>query len=415
MKKNKKPRLSDIIPDEKYRKGIESGLLQGKNWLGEDGIFSELLQSVVDAALEGEMDYHLFTDEKLGIKNRRNGYGKKKVKTQVGELDLQPPRDRKGSFKPTIVEKRKKEIKGGLDEIILSLYAKGNSVEDIHRLLQKIYGIKYSTSAISLITERILPKLNEWQQRPLKGCYAILYLDGMHFRVKEDGVFLDKCVYSLYAIDVDGNRDVLGIYLSGSESASQWGIILEDLKRRGMKDVLLVCIDGLSGFKNSIEQVYPQAIVQRCIVHKIRNSVRFVSDKDRRPICKGLKMIYTAATREQAKIALESFKETWGKQGQRIGELWEKDWNELMAFMDFSESIRRMIYTTNPVEALHRMIRKVTKSKGAWVSERALIKQLYLTLMHSEKSWKRKAFKHKSIQAELAEKFGERYMKWLEK
>lgn len=415
MKKKKKPRLSDIIPDAKYRAGIESGLLSGKNWLGEDGIFSELLQSVVDAALEGEMDHHLSTEQKEGLKNRRNGHGKKKVKSQVGELELHPPRDRSGTFMPTIVEKRKKEIKGGLEQVIISLYARGNSTEDIHRLLQEIYGIQYSTSAISLITERILPKLLEWQQRPLKGCYSILYLDGMHFRVKEDGVFIDKCVYSLYAIDVDGERDVLGIYLSDSESASQWGIILEDLKRRGLQDVFIVCIDGLAGFKRAIEQVYPAAIIQRCIVHKIRNSVRFVSDKDKRAICRDLKKVYTSATRDQAKTALDAFKETWGKQGKRIAELWEKDWDELMAFMDFSQPIRKIIYTTNPVEALHRIIRKVTKSKGAWVNQKALIKQLYLTLMHSEKSWKKKAFNHKSIQAELAEKFGERFTKWVEK
>jgi len=415
MKKKNKPRLSDIIPDEQYRKGIEEGLLSGKNWLGKDGIFSELLQSVVDAALEGEMDHHLELEQLAGVKNRRNGHGKKKVKTNIGEIELHPPRDREGTFSPIIVEKRKKEVKGGIEDVILALYAKGNSIEDIHRLLQEIYGIKYSTSAISLITERVLPKLLEWQQRPLKECYSILYLDGMHFRVKEDGVFVDKCVYSLYAVDLEGERDVLGIYLSDAESASQWGIILEDLLKRGMKDVFFMCIDGLAGFKQAIEKVYPQTIIQRCIVHKIRNSVRFVSDKDRRPICKDLKTIYTSATRDQAKIALDSFKQKWGKQGERIGKLWEKDWDELMAFMDFSQPIRRMIYTTNPVEALHRMIRKVTKSKGAWVSEKALIKQLYLTLMHSEKSWKRKAFNHKSVQAELSEKFGERFTKWIEK
>jgi len=417
MRKTKKTRLSDIIPDEKYRNKIEKGLLSGQNLLGKDGVFSELLQSVVDAALEGEMDYHLEKEPEEGEeKNRRNGYGKKKVKTSVGEVELHPPRDRTGSFQPVIVEKRKRELNGGgLEHIILALYAKGNSTEDIHRLLEQMYGIKYSTSAISLITDRILPKLNEWQRRPLKPCYVILYLDGMHFRVKEDGSFVDKCVYSLYAIDVDGERDILGIYTSDTESASQWGIVLEDLKRRGMQDVLITCIDGLAGFKQAIEQVYPMAIVQRCIVHKIRNSVRFVSDKDRRPICKDLKKIYTAANKKQAEMALEEFKKTWGNQGIRIGELWEKDWDELMAFMDFSQAIRRMIYTTNPVEALHRMIRKVTKSKGAWVSEKALIKQIYLTLIHSEKSWKKKAFNHKSVQAELMEKFGERFSKWIEK
>lgn len=415
MKKDKRPRLSDIIPDEKYRKEIEKGLLEGKNWLGPDGVFSTLLQSVVDASLDGEMDHHLEEEKAKGKVNRRNGRGKKRVKTQVGELDLTPPRDRNGTFEPVIVEKRKKEVKGGLEDIIISLYAKGNSVEDIHRLLFDIYGITYSSSAISLITERILPKILEWQQRPLNACYAILYLDGMHFRVKQDGVFVDKCVYSVYAIDVDGNRDVLGIYLSNAESASQWGLILEDLQRRGMQDVLFICIDGLKGFKQSIESIYPKAIVQRCIVHKIRNSIRFVPDKNRKAICRDLRKVYTSATREQAQIALDTFKSSWGKHGERIAKLWEKDWDELMAFMDFSQAIRRMIYTTNPVEALHRIIRKVTKSKGAWVNEKALIKQLYLTLMHSKKSWQRKAFNHKSVQAELADKFGERYTRWVEK
>lgn len=414
MKKDKRPRLSDIIPDAKYRREIEEGLMSGKSWLGPDGVFSTLLQSVVDASLDGEMDYHLSKERTHGVKNRRNGKGKKKVKTEVGELELHPPRDRNGTFKPVIVEKRKKEIKGGLEEIIIALYAKGNSVEDIHRLLHEIYGIDYSTSAISLITERILPKLNEWQQRPINACYAILYLDGMHFRVKQDGVFVDKCVYSVYAIDVEGNRDVLGIYLAGSESASQWGLVLEDLQRRGLQDVLFICIDGLSGFKQSIEQVYPNAIIQRCVVHKIRNSIRFVPDKNRKAICRDLRKVYTSTSKEQARIALDAFRNTWDKQGERIAKLWEKDWDELMAFMDFSNAIRRMIYTTNPVEALHRIIRKVTKSKGAWISERALIKQLYLTLMSSTKSWQRKAFSHKSIQAELADKFGERFTKWLE-
>lgn len=415
MKKKRKPRLKDLFPDEEYRKGIEEGLKSGKKWLGPDGVFTSLLQSVVDAALEGELDHHLEEEKAKGNINRRNGYGRKQVNSETGKLSLHPPRDRNGTFNPLIVEKRKKEIKGGFEEVIISLYAKGNSVEDIHRLLYEIYGIEYSTTAISTITDRIWPKIRDWQQRPLNPSYVILYLDGMHFRVKEQGVYVDKCVYSVYSIDVDGKRDVLGIYLSGRESAIEWGLILEDLKSRGVEDLFFACIDGLPGFKSAIEQVYPQAIVQRCIVHKIRNSVRFVPDKSKRGICKSLRLVYTSTNREQARIALEAFKNEWGSQGERIAKLWEKDWDELMAFMDFSSEIRRMIYTTNPVEALHRIIRKVTKSKGAWVSENALIKQLYLTLKDSEKSWKRKAFKHKFIQAELAMKFGERYTRWVEK
>lgn len=414
MKNKKRPRLSDIIPDEKYRKEIEEGLLSGKPWIGADGVFSTLLQSIVDASLEGELDHHLSNENESGEKNRRNGYGKKKVKTKAGELTIRPPRDRSGTFKPEIVEKRSNKIKGGIDEIILSLYAKGNSAEDIHSLLQKMYGIAYSSSAISTITDRVWPEILQWQSRPLKSCYMILYLDGIHFRVKEDGTFIDKCVYTLYSIDTEGQRDILGIYLSDTESASQWGIVLEDLKKRGVEDIFIACVDGLPGFKQAISHVYPKVIVQRCIVHKIRNSVRFTSDKNRKKLCSDLRKVYSAISKEQASIELEVFEKNWPKQGKRIADSWRKDWDELMAFMEFSPAIRRIIYTTNPVEALHRIIRKVTKSKGAWVSEKALIKQLYLTLTQSEKSWKKKAFNHLDVQAEFADKFGVRFTKWVE-
>jgi putative transposase len=292
------------------------------------------------------------------------------------------------------VEKRKKELKGGLEDIIISLYAKGNSVEDIHTLLYKIYSIEYSTSSISLVTERVMPRILEWQQRPLKACYMILYLDGIHYRVKQDGVYVDKCVYSVYGVDMEGNRDVLGIYLYEAESANEWGLILEDLRRRGVSDIFFVCINGIKGFKQAINAVFPNAIIQRCIIHKIRNSIRFVSDKERKLLCSDLRKVYTAANREQAQLTLDKFRKKWARIGDKISDSWEADWEELMTFMDFSGPIRKMIYTTKPIEALHRILRKVTKSKGAWISEKALVKQLYLTLIESEKSRKKKAFNY---------------------
>jgi transposase-like protein len=415
MKRNKTPRLKDIIPNDVYREKIESGLQQGSRWLGPNGIFSELLQSIVNAALEGEMDVHIEEESSRGIGNRRNGKLLKTVRSEAGTIELQSPRDRNGTFEPVIVEKRKKELKGGLEDIIISLYAKGNSVEDIHTLLYKIYGIEYSTSSISLVTERVMPRILEWQQRPLEACYMILYLDGIHYRVKQDGVYVEKCVYSVYGVDMEGNRDVLGIYLSAVESANEWGLILEDLRRRGVSDIFFVCIDGLKGFKQAINAVFPNAIIQRCIVHKIRNSIRFVSDKERKLLCSDLRKVYTAANRDQAQMALDDFRKKWARIGDKIADSWEADREELMAFMDFSGPIRKMIYTTNPVEALHRILRKVTKSKGAWISEKALVKQLYLTLIESEKSWKKKAFNYLSLQAEMEHKFGERYIRWLSK
>jgi putative transposase len=415
MRKSKTPRLIDIIPNDEYREKIEKGLLSGGRWLGPNGIFSDLLQSIVNAALEGELDGHIQSEAAEGLSNRRNGKLPKTVRTEAGPIEVQAPRDRNGTFEPVIVEKRKRELKGGLEDIIISLYAKGNSVEDIHNLLYKIYGIEYSTSAISLITERIMPRVLEWQQRPLMPCYLVLYLDGIHYRVKEDGAYIEKCVYTVYGIDVEGNRDVLGLYLSDNESSREWGLILEDLKRRGVLDIFFTCVDGLKGFKDAINAVFPHAIVQRCIVHKIRNSIRFVPDKDRKAICTDLRKVYTAANREQAKMAMNVFRSKWGRLGEKIADSWEEDWEELMAFMDFSQPIRKMIYTTNPVEALHRILRKVTKSKGAWINEKALIKQLYLALMESEKSWKKKAFNYLSLQAEMEDKFGHRFIRWLAK
>lgn len=413
MKKKKRPRMSDLVADEKLREEFTKALYSDKPLLGpEGGIFTDLLQAFVNASLEGELDNHL-EGEKSEHKNRRNGHIKKRVKSIGGELNIETPRDRASTFNPLLVGKRERELKDGLESVILSLYAQGNSNEDIHRMLQKIYGIDYSTSAISRITDRVWPQILEWQQRPLKGCYVILYLDGIFFRVQEDGKFIEKTVYSVYGVDIDGNRDVLGIYLNKRENAHEWMLVLEDLKKRGVEDVFFTCVDGLPGFKKSIQHVFPQAIVQRCVVHKIRNSVRFVADKDYRPLCKDLKNVYSAANREQAALALDELEKKWGKKGEQIAEKWRKDWDELMAFMDFSEDLRRMIYTTNPVENLHRIIRKVVKSKGAWISERALTKQLYLALMQNTKSWGRKAYRWKIIQEQLELKFEDRFTQWI--
>lgn len=413
MKKKRTPRMSDLVADENLRAQFTEALYSGKPLLGEGGgIFTELLQAFVNASLEGELDHHLSTDEDT---NKRNGYTNKTVKSQAGNLSIKTPRDRKSDFEPVLIEKRKKELNSGLEQSILALYAQGNSNEDIHRMLKKMYGVDYPRTAITAVTERVWPKINEWQQRSLQCCYAIVYLDGIYFKVKEDGQFQDMTVYSVYGVDVEGNRDCLGIYLQRRECASEWKLVLEDLKRRGVEDILFACVDGLPGFKKVIQEEFGQTIVQRCIVHKIRNSIRYAPDKEVKKICKDLRTVYTAANRQQAEIALNEFEKKWGRQGERIAKLWRDDWDDLMQFMDYSEPLRRMIYTTNPVENLHRIIRKITKSKGAWTSKNALIKQIYLALMQNEKSWKRKAFSWKSIQQELETNFGERFTKWINK
>lgn len=369
---------------------------------------------MINASLEGEMEHFQAEEKASGVKNRRNGYSSKEVRSTAGNLAIDTPRDREGDFDPMLIGKRQRSLPSGMEEIIIGLYARGNSVDDIRYQLQQLYGVEISTGLISTITERVWEQVLAWQQRPLSACYPILYLDGIHFRARHEGRFESRSVHTVYGIDAHGQRDVLGLYLFDNEGASNWARVLEDLRSRGVECVLFMCVDGLEGFAEAIESVFPQAIVQRCIVHMVRSSTKLVSDKDLKKVCADLRKIYTAATEDQARLALENFGRQWDAKYGQIRSKWDAAWPELMAFMNFNEHIRRMIYTTNPVEALHRVLRKVTKAKGAWVSERALMKQLYLALMHNEKSWKRTAYHWKAVQRELLDRFGEVYGKYLE-
>ncbi len=412
-KREKRLRLEEIIPDDSLRNEMLSRLYKGDPILGEKGVFTDLLQSFVNAALEGEMDNFLKESKDESNANRRNGHTSKSLRSTAGPLSIQTPRDRSGDHEPVIVKKRERELSTGLDDIILSLYARGQSVEDVRFQLHQIYGLEVSSGAISAVTDRVWNEIIEWQQRPLAACYTIIYLDAIHYKVREDGKVISKAIYTVYSVSVDGQRDILGLYLSQTEGARQWGLILEDLKRRGVEDVLFFSIDGLTGFKEVIEQSFPFSVLQRCIVHKIRNSTRYVGDRDIRAVCRDLRKIYTASDRDQALIALEAFAEQWNAKYKEIKPSWEADWDDLMAFMDYGENIRRIIYTTNPVEAVHRVMRKVTKTKGAWSNDKGLLKQLYLTLKYNEKSWRRNASNWRVIQRELMEYFGERYTRYL--
>lgn len=405
--------MTDLIPDEKKRNEVLSRLYKGDPILGDGGIFTDMLQAFVNAALEGEMDASLQGKNSISKENRRNGHTHKIVRSPVGPLEINTPRDRKGEHEPVLIRKWDRELGNGLDEIILSLYARGHSVEDVRYQLQQIYGVEVSAGTISAVTDRIWSEILDWQQRPLASTFVIVYLDAIHYKVREDGKVISKAIYTCYGVTADGQRDILGLYLNESEGSRQWGLILEDIKRRGVDDVFFFCIDGLTGFKDVIEEVYPHSLVQRCIVHMIRSSTRFVGDKDIKALCSDLRKVYTSATRQQAEIALIAFGERWDRKYKEVRPKWEENWDELMAFMDYSANIRRMIYTTNPVEALHRVMRKVTKSKGAWNNDKGLLKQLYLVLKYNQKSWKRKAFNWVAIQRELVDKFGERYEKCL--
>lgn len=392
---------------------MKAHLYSKKPVLGEESPFSELLQQMVNQMLDGEMDSFMDEQREEGEVNKRNGKTTKRVISQSGPLYVNTPRDRNGEFEPELIGKRQRELSSGLDDQILALYAQGNSIEDVRRLLMKIYGVEISAGRISQITDKILPVIQEWQRRPLETFYPIVYLDAIHFKVRHEGRYDNRAFYTVYGVDFHGHRDLLGMYIQSSEGASRWGIILEDLRSRGVSDILVICTDDLTGMSSVIAEVYPGSIVQKCIVHQVRNSLRFVDDKDLKKVAADLRKIYTAPTVESAELALESFGLTWNKKYPRIQEKWRSNWGELMAFMDFSTDMRRMIYTTNPVEALHRIIRKLIKSKAAWVSDTALIKQIYLSLMHNEKSWRKNAFNWKPVQRDLMEKYGERIQRWL--
>jgi len=412
-KRIKAPTMEDLIPDANRRNEVMRRLYNNDSLLGQGGIFTDMLQSMINAALEGEIDYTLGSVSETGLDNRRNGHINKQVRSSAGTLDIRTPRDREGVHEPVILKKWQRSLGTGIDEIILSLYARGQSVEDVRFQLVQLYGVELSAGAISAVTDKIIPEITDWQNRPLQPFYSIIYLDAIHYKVRQDGKVISKAFYTSYSVDAHGQRDILGLYLTDSEGSRQWGLILEDIKNRGVRDVLFFCIDGLTGFKDVIEQVFPESQVQRCIVHMIRNSVKFVSHKDVKAVCADLKLIYTSSNREQAAVALESFSIKWDKKYKEISPKWRSNWDELMAFMDYSANIRRLIYTTNPVEGVHRIIRKVTKTKGAWCNDMALLKQIYLTLTYNEKSWKINISNALNIKRELIDQFGERYLKHL--
>lgn len=393
---------------------LKEHLYSGKALLGEDSPFSELLQDLVNGILEGEMTGFLSEERAEGKVNKRNGHQRpRKVLSNSGLLEVKKPRDRKGDFESVLLPNRQTELNSGLDDQIIALYAQGNSYEDVRRLLRKMFGVEISAGKISAITDKVLPIVERWRNRALLPFYAVVYLDAIHFKIRHEGKYQQRASYTVYAIDIEGNRDVLGIYVQGHEGATRWSVVLEDLKRRGVEDVLLFCTDDLTGFSEVMSDVYPAAVVQKCIVHAVRASLRSVDDKDKRMIIRGLRTVYTATDRAGAQLALDSCRVEWGKKYAYICDKWERQWDEFMAFLDFPVAMRKMIYTTNPVEALHRIIRKLIKGKAAWVSDTALIKQMYLSLMHNEQSWKRKANGWKSVQREIVNLYPERVSKHL--
>lgn len=349
-------------------------------------MFADVLQEALEAELDTELGYPKNGEMPEGSSNRRNGHTTKRVRSDRGEMELSVPRDREGEFEPVIIKKHQKEV-AGIEEQILSLYAKGVSVREIQAHLNNLYGIDVSPTLISNVTNRIMPVIKEWQARPLQRTYAVVFLDAIHYKVKQEGHIVNKAVYMVIGVDMDGCKDVLGMYIGEHETSKFWLTVLNELKNRGVEDVLICCVDNLTGFSEAIAACFPDTEIQKCIVHQIRNSVRYVSYKDTKKLLANLKPVYTAANEESALQALDDFERIWGAKYPLVIQSWRRNWGEIATFFKYPPEIRKLIYTTNMIESYHRQLRKVTKGKAVFPTDESLMKMLYLVTQDVMLKW----------------------------
>ncbi|KAB8155990.1 IS256 family transposase [Kordia sp. TARA_039_SRF] len=377
-----------MTPEEK-KQFLNSGLLNGIKTQEElSSMLKELHSAALEAMLEGEMDSHLGYPKhsKSSTTNARNGSSSKHVKTEFGKSQIKVPRDRQGSFDPIVVPKHQSTATP-IENIIISLYAKGMSVSDIEEELQEIYGYKLSTSAISIITDKVNQRVLDWQHRPLDSVYCVVWMDGIVFKVRQSGKVINKTIYLAVGLNREGHKELLGMWLGHNESAAFWQGVLTDLKARGVEDILVTVTDNLNGFTKSIKNVFPTADTQICVVHQIRNSARYVVWKDKKAFAADMKHIYNAPNKEMAAQELERFAEKWNHKYPYAVQSWQRNWEELTVFFDFPLEIRKIIYTTNLIENLNGKIRKYTKNKMAFPTDDALKKSVYLSLMQITKKW----------------------------
>lgn len=353
-------------------------------------MLKSLFKGTIEQMLEAEMEEHLGYEKHsiLGNNsgNSRNGYGKKTLKTELGETEILVPRDRNGEFEPQIIEKRQTRS-DDLESRILAMYAKGMSNRDIEDHLRDVYGVEASASLISRITDKIMPAVVEWQNRPLDPIYPIVFLDGIVFKVRKDARVINKCLYSVLGINMEGRKEILGIWLSDSESASFWTTVCNELKNRGVQDILIACRDNLNGFSTAIETVFPKTEQQLCVIHQIRNSTKYVAYKDIKPVMADLKLVYGAPTLDDAEYHLEEFREKWDKKYPQIIKFWKANWAELSTYFKYPQEVRTLIYTTNAVEGFHRMLRKYTKTKSVYPTDDAVKKSAFLSIQEISKKW----------------------------
>ncbi|MEJ7830799.1 MAG: IS256 family transposase [Segetibacter sp.] len=376
----------DSFDYEALKKKTLEQFRSGKDLFSKGGAFAPLLKEFLEAALQAELDEHLETEDPEQ-QNRKNGYSTKQLKTASGTIELDTPRDRNSDFSPDIVKKRETILATSLESKIIGMYGLGMSLRDISTHIKDMYDTDISAATLSAITDKIIPLVKEWQVRPLDPLYCMVWLDAMHYKVKEEGRVVTRCVYNILGITTDGRKEVLGMYVSHSEGANFWLSVLTDLQNRGVDDMLIASIDNLKGFAEAIVTVFPKTEVQSCIVHQIRNSLRYVGSKDQREFMKDLKPVYQAVNRDTAEVNLEKLAEKWSSKYGVVISSWQKNWDKLTTYFKYPAEIRKMIYTTNTIEGYHRQIRKVTKTKGAFTSDMALLNLMYLATRNVEKKW----------------------------
>jgi len=356
----------------------------------ENAFISEIkdvLQESLEEEMNAELGYSKYDWKNKTTDNSRNGHTRKSVKSQFGKIDLKVPRDARGCFEPVIVKKHERAMSGDLEDLIISLFACGMSNRDIEAQMLKVYGVEVSAEMVSRITDKILPLAREWQNRALSPLYPVVFLDGIMFNVRQDGVVIKKTAYVVFAINITGRKEVLGIWIGEAESSKFWMTVLSDLRNRGVEDILIVSVDGLNGFEEAIRSVYPRTEIQRCIVHQVRNSTRYVFYKDKKQFCSDMKEIYTAPNEEAGLAALDRFEEAWKGKYLYAVRSWRANWQCLSTFFKYPPEIRRIIYTTNPIENFNRSIRKITKTKSSFPTDDSLFKILYLIIMDASEKW----------------------------
>ena len=360
-------------------------LREGRDLTGKDGVLTPLIKQLTESAIQAELDSHLADED--DTPNRKNGSTPKTVKSAAGAFELQTPRDRAGTFEPQLVKKHQTHLTDELERKIIALFALGTSYQDIRGHIEDLYGISVSNGTLNAVTDKLLPELQAWRERDLDAVYPIVWLDAIHYKIKENGRYVSKAIYTILGLNIEGKKELLGLYLSDQEGAHHWLSVLTDLYNRGVKDILIACVDGLKGFPEAIESGYPNTEIQHCIIHQIRNSMKYVASKNQKAFMADLKCVYRAATLNAAETALDDLEAKWGDKYPMVIKSWRSKWPTLSTYFKYPDYVRTAIYTTNAVEAVHRQFRKLTKTKGGFANENSLLKLLYAGILKASERW----------------------------